>query len=74
MRYDAGTHCARAALLAEGAALAKCPLVRGQFLAHAIIAGALARLAGEQAMRKPCTFIHVAGHGDRAGANPAWRL
>ena len=57
MRYDAETHRARAALLAEGAAKAQSPRQRINLLAHAVIATGLATLAVEWKCGTVCHFI-----------------
>ncbi len=57
MRYDAETHRARAALLAEGAAKAQSPRQRINLLAHAVIATGLATLAVERKCGTVCHFI-----------------
>jgi ABC-type oligopeptide transport system ATPase subunit len=57
MRYDAETHSARAAMLAERASLADCPRQRLMFISHAIVATVLARLARQH--RSGTLFVYL---------------
>jgi len=73
MRYDAETHRARAALLAEGAAKAQSPRQRISLLAHAVIATGLATLAVEKKCGTVCHFIDPEIVGSRLGQdNPTF--
>jgi hypothetical protein len=68
MRYDAGTHAARAELFAETASHARSRRERTTMLAHAVIATQLAELAEGRG----AVFVFVNPKAERAGDPGFW--
>jgi len=68
MRYDAGTHAARAELFAETASHARNRRERTTMLAHAVIATQLAELAEARG----AVFVFVDPKAEGAGDPSLW--
>jgi hypothetical protein len=68
MRYDAGTHAARAELFAETASHARNRRERTTMLAHAVIAKQLAELA----VARGTVFVFIDPRAGGSGRSALW--